>query len=89
MRPVNLNNTGSVISQPKKEKSDDDIAEQISDNYEEDFEDASAGKSARKADNFFKEDKKKEDKKKMDKQSDPSQNSGIGFNDDYEDADFF
>ena len=30
-----------------------------------------------------------EDKKKVDKQSDPSQNSGLGFNDDYEDTDFF
>ena len=47
--------------------SSDDIDEAISDNYEEDFEDASAGKSASKADDFF-----KEDKKKVDKISDPS-----------------
>lgn len=64
--------------------SDDDIDEAISDNYEESFEDASVGKSANKADDFF-----KEDKKKVDKISDPSQNSGLGFNDDYEDTDFF
>lgn len=90
MKPVNLNNTGSVFSgdQPSKietkPKSEDEIDEAISDNYEEDFEDASMGQSAKKADDFF-----KEDTKKGDKLSDPSQNSGLGFNDDYEDADFF
>jgi len=84
MKPVNANNSGFMISQAKKDKSDDGISEQISDNYEEDFEVASAGKSGKKADDFF-----KEDKKKIEKLSDPSQNSGLGFNDDYEDTDFF
>lgn len=91
MKPVNLNNTGSVFSgdQPSKietkPKSEDEIDEAISDNYEEDFEDASAGQTPNKGeDDFF-----KEDKKNIDKQSDPSQNSGLPFNDDYDDADFF
>jgi hypothetical protein len=84
LKPVNLNNTSSMISQAKKDKSDDGISEQISDNYDEDFEVASAGKSGKKANDFF-----KEEQKKKEKQSDPSQNSGLGFNDDYEDTDFF
>lgn len=84
MKPVNLNNTGSVFSGdlPSKveTKVEEEIDEAISDNYEEEFEDASADK----VDDFFKQDKKKDDKI-----SDPSQNSGLGFNDDYEDTDFF
>ena len=59
-----------------KPKSEDEIDEAISDNYEEDFEDASAGQSAKKVDDFF-----KDDKKNIEKQSEPSQNSGLPFND--------
>jgi hypothetical protein len=61
VKPVNLNNTGSILSGGPKKK-EEDIAEQISDNYEEDFEEESIGKSGQKEDEFFKPEKKKIEK---------------------------
>ena len=79
MQPVSLNETGPISKQPPA-GTEEDIEEAISDNYEDDFED----QSQKEKDDFFNEQKKKT----IEKVSDPSQNSGLGFTDDYED-DFF
>ena len=72
LKPQNLNETNksNPLSGLGGIKVDDDIAEQISDNYDDDFENESLGTDQKnKTDDFFKKDTQT---KKVDKQSDPS-----------------